>query len=329
MVSAGQYLLTLGVYETLALAFGVVGGVWLVVRQRNLFAAFLGAWFLVALIVALLAPARPASGLVGVVLPLTLLAGMALGRLVDNIRIHAAWDREPLFLLFAIPFIVGPVLQVAAYVTQPNPPAEQGSRLLLILVIFIIFLAAILTAIGSLLGRGVALRSLAILVLLLLGVNNLRSMASVTFPQAYVPQEFLGGPRTSEDVDQMANAILNVGVDRFGARPTQLVAVDERLTPTWLWYLRWFPRIEIRNNVNGSTAPLLLAYAPATGDPPAPPAGYIGQRGRYQSAWDPAGLDWRGWIRWYLYRDAPTSPARVDGFIWYARPAPANPAPGQ
>ena len=248
---------------------------------------------------------------------------------MDNILLQGAWDREPLFLLFAIPFIVGPMLQVAAYVTKPTPPAEEGSRLLLILVIFVIFLAAILAAIGSLLGRDVALRSLAILLLLLLGLNSLRSMASVVFPQSYVPQEFLGGPRTSPDVAQVANDLLAVGVDRFGARPTQLVAIDERLTPTWQWYLRWFPRIETRNNVNGSTAPLLLAYAPANGDPPAPPAGYIGQRGRYQSAWDPVGLDWRGWTRWYLYRDAPSAPSRVDGFIWYARPAQANPAPGQ
>ena len=322
-VGWSHYLLALGVYETLILGLGIVGGIWLL-RQRNLFALFLMVWFVVTLLVSEITPARPASGIVTILLPLTLLAGMALGRFADEVRINAAWDREGLFLLFALPFIVGPALQLANFVTQPVTPPGLAGRILLIVALFIVFIAAILSAFAAMMDRAVAYRSAGLLIIILLGLSGLRSMSAVTFPQAYIPQEFLGGPRTSPDVDRVAEQIHMVGLDRFGARQTQPVAVDERLTPTWLWYLRLFPRVEVRNNVAGSTAPLLVAAIPDNGDPPAAPPGYVGQRGRYQTYWTPDGLDLRGWVRWFIYREAPSAPAKQDGFVWFVRPAAAQ-----
>ncbi len=313
------YLLALPVYETAILVLGLVGGVWLL-TQRNLFALFLIVWFAVALALSTLSPARPASGIVTILLPLTLLAGMTLGRMVDALRLYGSWTREGLFLLIALPFIVGPALQVAAFVTQPQATPGAETRLLLILALFVVFLGAILSAFAAMMGRDVAWRSAGALALVLLALITIRTTASVTYPQAYVPQEFLGGPRTSLDATRVAGDIYGVALDRFGASQTQLVAVDERLTPAMAWYLRLFPSLDIRNNVVGSTATQLLAAVPAGAQPPQAPAGYVGQPARFESAWSPLGMDARNWIRWYVYRETPVNPPRVDGLVWFAKP---------
>lgn len=308
------------VYGTLVVALALIGGVWFL-RQRNLFVLFLLLWFVAILLVMELTPARPASGIVTVMLPLILIAGMTLGSFLDAVRREGRWSAEGLYLLISLPFLVGPAFQIASYVGLPTAQPDQTWRLLLIVGLFGVFIGFITWAFGAWQGRGAAWRGLGLLGLILLGLWWVRTSALVNYPTTLMPQEFIGGPRSSEDVPRVADDILALTVDRFGARQSQPIALDRHLSPVFEWYLRWSSQLELRNNVIGSTAPQLLALLPTDGQPPAAPAGYAGQAGRFRYAWTPAGLDGRGWLRWLIFREAPSKPPTIERFVWFSRPA--------
>ena len=145
-----------------------------------------------------------------------------------------------------------------------------------------------------------------------------RSTVSVAYPQDFIPQEFLGGPRTSPDVVRVVNDLQGVALDRFGAAQTQPVAVDASLTPTLAWYLRYFPRVDVRNNAATSGVSQILAAAPSTPQVQTP-AGYVGQRARFETEWIPGGMGVRDWLRWIIYRNVPGVPPQVDWMIWFSK----------
>lgn len=315
----GHYPAVALVYGTLVVALAFIGGVWFL-RQRNLFVLFLLIWFGVQVVVMELASARLAPGIVTVMLPLILIAGMALGSFLDVVRREGRWAAEGLYLLVSIPFLVGPALQIASYVSLPTTQPDQTWRLVLIVGLFAVFIGFITWAFGAWQGRGAALRGLGLLGLILLGLWWVRTTALVNYPTTLMPQEFIGGPRSSEDVPRVANDVLALALDRFGARQSQPIALDHRLSPLFEWYLRWSAQLELRNNVIGSTAPQLLTYVPVEGQPPAAPAGYAGQAGRFRTEWTPAGLDGRGWLRWLIFREVPGKPPTIERFVWFSRP---------
>ncbi len=317
-IPAWQYLAGLAAYETLILVFGLVGLVWLIVRRQDLFAVYLGLWFAVMLIVTLISPVRPPSGIVALLLPLTLLAAMLLGRLFADVTANSAWEREGLLLLIALPFVFGPLFRLTEYLAPATPPTPGATTPLVLLGIFVLGLAIVFAGGWSLFGRDVALRTAGLVAVFLLGLVMVRSSISVAYPGDFIPQEFLGGPRTSTDVVRVVGDLQGIALDRYGAAQTQPVAVDASLTPTLSWYLRYFPRVDVRNNAAGSGVPQILAVAPNTPQVQTP-TGYVGQRARFETDWTPSGMGIRDWLRWVLYRNAPAAPPSVDWMIWFSK----------
>lgn len=322
---AWQYLLDIAAYDTLTLVFGLVGLGWLIFRRRNLFAVYLGLWFLVMLILSLLSPVRPPSGVIAILLPLTLLAGMLLGEFFGDVAAHGAWEREGLLLLIALPFVVGPLFRLTEYLAPLTPPTSSSLTPLVLLGIFVIGLTIVFVGGWSLFGRAAALRAGGLLVVLILGLLLVRSTVSVAYSTAFIPQEFLTGSQTSPDVVRVVDDLQGVALDRYGAAQTKPVAVDASLTPTLLWYLRDFPTVDVRNNAATSGVSQILAAAPSTPQVQTP-QGYVGQRARFETSWLPSGMGWRDWLRWFLYRNAAGAPPQIDWMIWFSKvSAPPQP----
>ncbi|MFN8471925.1 MAG: TIGR03663 family protein [Anaerolineae bacterium] len=317
-VAAWHYLLDMAAYDTLTLILGIVGLVWLIFRRRNLFAVYLGLWFLVMLILSLVSPVRPPSGVIAILLPLTLLAGMLLGEFFSGVAESATWEREGLLVLIALPFVVGPLFRLTEYLAPLTPPTASTLTPLVLLGIFVLGLAIVFAGGWSLFGRAVALRAAGLLIVLLLGLALVRSTVSVAYSMSLIPQEFLTGSQTSPDVVRVVDDLQGVALDRFGAAQTQPVAVDASLTPTLLWYLRYFPNVDARNNAATSGVSQILAAAPTTPQVQ-PPQGYVGQRARFETNWTPSGMGPREWLRWFFYRDAGGAPPQVDWMIWFSK----------
>ena len=97
------YGVGLTVYELLALVFGLVAVVWLI-RRREPFGIILAAWALATLAIYTIAAEKMPWLLVNITVPLALVAGMLLGRLLDGIRWPAAiGERWRMCLLFGLP----------------------------------------------------------------------------------------------------------------------------------------------------------------------------------------------------------------------------------
>lgn len=129
------YGVGLTVYELLALVFGLVAVVWLI-RRREAFGIILAAWVLATLAVYTIAAEKMPWLLVNITVPLALVAGMLLGRLLDGIRWPAATDeRWRMGLLFMLPPIWTVmaiwVAWLAARGDAANLPAWLAALLLL------------------------------------------------------------------------------------------------------------------------------------------------------------------------------------------------------
>ena len=106
------YFVGLTVYELLALAFGAVGVVWLI-RRREPFGIVLAAWAVATLAIYTIAAEKMPWLLVNITVPLALVAGMFLGRLLDGIPwsdIAPGRLRRPM----AWAFVLAPVWVVLA-----------------------------------------------------------------------------------------------------------------------------------------------------------------------------------------------------------------------
>jgi len=116
------HLQLLILYEPLILVFGLAAVVYLL-RWRDLFSTFLAYWSAVAFLIYAVAGGRGPGDVLLTILPMALLAGAFIGRLLDEVVAKASWVREGLFLYW-ISF-------------GPEPTLRAGGLLLLLSLTFL------------------------------------------------------------------------------------------------------------------------------------------------------------------------------------------------
>ena len=62
-----------------------------------------------------------------IVLPLTFLAGMAIGELWESLHVSGGLDREGLYLAFVLPLFASTLLMFAAFLASPQPGTPVGA----------------------------------------------------------------------------------------------------------------------------------------------------------------------------------------------------------
>jgi uncharacterized protein (TIGR03663 family) len=314
--------LLLLLYGPLALVFGLLGLAWLAIDWRwggqpTPLAGFLGCWFLAGLLLALLASDKSPAAVVTLLVPLALLAGAAIGRLVEVLDRTTLLDNGALYLALLLPVIA---FGIAAWLSPSSlfggrfASLERRIQTVELIVLFVLLLALITLAVRYILRlrtRGTAI-ALGLFALGILGVLTLHSSWAVAYHTSAGEPLALSVtlPKTRtliEDIGDLAG--------QLKGQQTEIV-VDPALQLPLGWYLREYRNVTYSRLTAIPKVPLVLVAQEdeATAKPLL--AGYAAQRYRLQAVWTPAALQGIDWVRWLLYREAPASPGGLEALLY-------------
>jgi len=278
---------------------------------------FLVYWFLAGLLLVLLAGGKPPAALVTLLVPLALLAGVAIGRLVEALDRLTLLDNGALYLALLLPVIA---FGIAAWLSPSSlfggrfASLERRIQTVELIVLFVLLLALITLAVRYVLrlrARGTAL-ALGLCALGFLGVLMLHSAWAVGY-------QISAGEPLALSVTLPKTRLLIADVDDLAGQlkgnQTEIV-VDPALQRPLAWYLREYRNVTYVRLTATPKAPLVLVAQEneATAKPLL--AGYAAQRYRLQSVWTAAALPGTDWVRWLLYREAPASPGGLEALLY-------------
>ncbi len=312
--TAGQpwhyYVSLLVAYELPVLLFGLVGAYSL--ARRDLLSMLLALWFGTSLVLYSLMGTKPPSGVLQILLPLTLLAARSISDLLDRIRKGEQWLWARLSLAVCLPAIFHLLLQLAAF----GDPVDPGDpRHLVLALLSILFLVCIVLVVGVLsMDWRNALRNGGVVVLVTLASLMVHTTWRLNYPRPANPFEILLQNSTSPDVRNLAKAIEEFSNQQQRLRYSVEITVFEDESPVLAWYLRDFPNLAF---VSGSISPATPVVITPLADPPYL-SGYRGARFRIQSSW--AGQDQPGHelVDWFLFRESIQAPVHRDVVMWVA-----------
>jgi len=316
------HLQLLSLYEPLALALGLGGaGYFLVARRSDMFLAFLSWWTILALVIYPLAGGRTTSDVLLLVLPLILLAAVAIGRLLESARREFAWDREGLFLAVAGGVTVYFYLQWAAYaIGREYDFFVLGLLALALMVVLILLYFFWFGPVPTLRAGGLALALILVMVTVAAGLH-------VTFPRSEDPREPLVGDPSTTGLRDLLDTLERTSLFETGAPRSVEVTVDQTVGPVLLWYLRDWPAAHVVDRLDPSVvSPVILS--PAEGEPVVG-GQYAGQDFIVQQSWRPGDISAVEGLRWIMFRRAAGQPEARRVVLWViARPEEIEASPG-
>jgi 4-amino-4-deoxy-L-arabinose transferase-like glycosyltransferase len=330
MAESGVYpaIFLLTLYEALILLVGLFG-LSVSLMRRRLFDLYLAWWFLGGIVLNLLRSGRTPGEVLVPLVPLTLLAGLALGMLWDSLREEGSWQKE------GILFITGLIIGGYAYVSLMMYTRSGGLTVWLpvaglgLFVGLVVLFGLWYDVVSAL--RGAALVAVALLLILTVAIGarlNNQRMADPRQPLAGVPAA--GGlPDMVTTLEQMSSwhagdcYLLDIIADRrlgpaveWGVRRFQNV--------TWVDKLDSWPPSGLSGAFQSQTYELgdfTVLLTPAD-DSLSLDEGYVGQDFAVRAFWSPVGLGGQSLIRWIMLRTA-TTPVNYEYVVlWVEGPPP-------
>jgi hypothetical protein len=246
-----------------------------------------------------------------IVVPLALLAGTFVGRLLDELVAQASWAREGLFVVLACPLVVYLGLELGGY-------ASRGGRdYLLLALLGSIILAGLFVLYWMSFGAGSALRGGGLLVLLLLASLTVSISCGLNYRRDNDPREIIVAAPTSRGLFDLLETLERVSSRETGDPRAIAVTVHQGAGPALAWYLRDFDKVEFVDQLSPSiNTPVVIA--PAEEQQPTLGADYSGQDFVLTSSWEPRGLSGSDLMRWLFYRQART-PVQTDNVILWVK----------
>ena len=308
-----QHLLLLVVYEPLILVFGIVGLI-AAFSLRNMLASFLAYWAVLVLYAYTLFGGKSSGDLLLALVPLALLAGLAIGKLWEAVQRDGSWEVEGLFFAITAPIIVYSALQVTGFVQIEQSPHLflMGAGMLLVGVLFIGYLFWV--------GPAAALRSLGVTLVIMLALFVWGTGWRLNFVNLADPREVMVREPANFNVRDLFSTVERLSVWRSGDPRELPLNIVGQADPILKWYSRDFRTVRYSDAPIGDMGQMLYITAEPAGT--SPPAGvgpeYRGQRFALTNRWPLSSLQGTDWINWWLYRRAP-SPARNEGVVLWAR----------
>ena len=297
-------------YELPVFVFGLAGIFYL--ARRDLFCALLACWFGTSLILYSLMGTKPPSGLMQMLLPLTLLAGKTIGELLSKVGEGQRWVWDRLVLLISIPVIFQMMLQLGAF-TNPENPGDPRHLILVLLSVFFLTSLIVITGVLSLDWRS-TLRTAGLVLLLITGALMVHTTWRLNYHQPGNPLELLVENPTSKDVRNLVRTIEETSNQRERQRHSIDITATLEESPLLDWYLRDFPDLTF----SPGSLPLLSPVVITPLDEPAALSAYRGARFRLQSSWRAESMPAHALLGWYLYREALSPPMHYDIMMWVA-----------
>ncbi|MFQ5611785.1 MAG: hypothetical protein ACE5H9_06590 [Anaerolineae bacterium] len=316
-------ILLLLFYEPLLVVSSLIG-LSLVILRRHRFGIFLITWLVASLILDLAMAGRPQDAALLPVLPLALLGGLALDYLGRRLRAEGGWGREGLILG------VGLVMNAFAYIeltlwTRCVADTPNCSQAWLIpAVVEVAFLVLVLLFVVGY-GFGVGLRGLSLTVLTLALLASLASAWRLNYgPLRLLPYQPLVIRAPATGLLTLESVLADLSAERVGD-PTLLdVKVIGLDSPLVRWRLRDFSHLNpvaaaeagTASPAEGNNAIAILAAPDIPFEALGIEGPYAGQDFMIEASWRPAGLGPKLFIRWLLFREAPTMPAGERVVLW-------------
>jgi len=302
-----HHIILLLLYELLILAFGLAGIV-LAFMHRSLFISFLVYWTIVILYIYTLFGGKSSGDLLLALVPCALLAGLAAGRLVEQVNKLGMWDIEGLFLAITLPIVVYALLQVSGFGQTSQAPylwlLGIGVLLMLGLLVGFVFWA----------GPQATLRCVGLAAMVLLGLSTWGAMWRLNFLYAADPRELMVIYPTHPAVRDLLGLIEEMSLWRAGDKhelPIGVVALEDHVVR---WYVRDFRDVRFVDDV-GENPDRALYIAPASFSSPVLESRYRGEPFELRSGRFTPVLQGAAFIKWWLYREAP-APESQQVVLW-------------
>ncbi len=331
----------LSLYEPLILLPGLFGMAVSLLRRR-LMDLFLGWWFFGSIALNLLRSGRTDGEVLVPMVPLTLLAGLALGMLWDSLREEGNWQKEGILAG------VGLIISGYAYISLMSYTRSGGVTFWLPvagvgLFVLLVALFGIWYEWASSL-RGAALAALVVLlVFTIASASRLNNPLFTTVAGSRVvdPRQPLARAPAAEGLPALMSTLRQLSSWQAGDPYLIDIIADRRLGPAVEWQLRRFPNVTWTDGLNSWPPPASADRSDASPEParqlgefsailaPADVSlplenGYVGQDFAVRAFWSPAGLRGQSLIRWIVLRTA-TSPASVERLVLWVE-GPQGPA---
>jgi len=316
-------LALLAVYEPVALLCGLGGLAWAIRRGHRL-GIFLGLWAGLGGLLLALMPGRAVLDVLGVLLPLALLAGVALAALVQNLQEQEGWLSEGLYALVVAVLWVHLVLMLAHYANFGSP----ADLALALLTVALQILLALMFALA--LRVEVALRAVTLGTIAMLLISTLAAAWGSAYVRPADPRELLAHEPAAVEVRDLVQTLRGLSWRRTNV-PTALSFTYEAAPDSLLaWYLRDFSAARRVENLDleEEMAPVVVTERRELAVDLPEGVDYAGQDFALGRRWDvrEAGCTW-GWppqcvaaVRWLFYRNTVTPPV-VDQWavVWVRR----------
>jgi hypothetical protein len=319
------FLLTL--YEPLILLAGLVGLSTGLLRRR-LIDLFLVWWFFGGIALNLLRSGRANGAVLVPLVPLTLLAGFALGKLWHSLRAEGSWQKEGLLM------IIGVIISGYAYISLMTFSLSGGQTLWLPVAAVALFIGLV-ALFWVWYEADSALRGVALVGIIALGVFTFStgSRLNYTFagvggggePVANPRQPLIQAPAAEGLADLMAT-LQQISSWRAGDPYLLPIVADRRVGRIVEWQLRdfkdvtWVDSVEAWASTTPSNtladdddAPVILAPAQIQ---LSLEESYVGQDFAVRAVWSPVGLSGQSLVRWIFLRVAPTPLSYERVVLW-------------
>lgn len=312
-------------YEPLWLLTGLYG-IGLAMARRRLLDIVLTWWFLAGVILDLARPGRSSGEVVLPLVPLGMLAGLALGRLWESLRREGQWPREGLISATGLLICAYTYVQVMIY-------SRSGGNLLYLPLAAVGLFAGSLIAFSLWYDRRSALRAAALALLFAASVFEVGSAVRLNYGASIDPRQILAVAPAGEGLPDLVRTLETVSSQRTGDKRLVNVVYDRGLGPALAWQLRRFDNAVGVDAVQ-SVSPLRVAGEDAAKGMPdvvisagqieAPEGNYVGQDFAIRARWAPVNLDGPALVRWILLRKSATLPGEDRAVLWVKQQAEDN-----
>jgi uncharacterized protein (TIGR03663 family) len=324
------HLTNLLVYEPLLVVFSVVALGMLVYDMRRAdvksaatggrgLLVFLGLWTLASLALTTVSAAKPASAILQAALPMVLLAGWAIGRLVTAMAQANSFSSGGVALAWTY------FLMLLAVAAVTNPVAIFGGRfetlerqIQVVQAVIVIALFGGLIAMAVWLARWVGSRSavlsLALTVLVVLGVFGLHSAWAL----GYYPKETepLAPEPASVEMRSLTSDL--AAIARLAGETGMGITLEPGLAYPALWYLRDYRQVTLAGLTAAAKTPVVIVAKESDGGVQPFVAGYEGRKYRLASVWLPVMTPEASLWNWLANRIA-LGPSRPLEAVMYVR----------
>ena len=342
------YYLLLSIYEFLPLAFGIVATIYYLIR-RNIFTTFLIYWAGAALVLYSTAGEKMPWLSLHIALPLILLTGRFIGSFLAKIpwRQMGAGFYFSILLPVVLLFFLG---ALALTWTARGVPGIDARRELASAVVVLLLFTALLIWLWQSIGRGWALRTLAVAALAVLLLLTFRTSLRASFQNGDIPVEMAVYTQSSPDIPIIYREIEQISMWKTGGKDLNIwIDGSSGFAWPWAWYLRDYKNVGYPNLDSPGAPPMadvVLVHANNV-EKMRPLLGAYTEGKRYRHRWwfpevyrelNPQklwgslgdGSQWADWVRYFVNRELPASlgPSPLgseDGYVFFRKDLPVRP----